>query len=419
MVKNNLFCFYTFYHKTRKKIFFIPILRRLSYIITLFYYHKEILQILKLMGRYSWFFLPSTFLIALIMHFSISNYFNEAKSIATDFQLAELYADHNAITYNEIVLKTFDRILAPRNISPDHDFTPQEDFMLTLWILHTKLGSDYNAWLLKNPYLNHKLSIVYKLQSIFYGIILFFGSIICRNLSLLPWSVLVTSILDFTDINFQDKSSRFSAFLFVSVSQKLNSYLDLVSSLKYCITWDILSAHVTRWFNKSYLLIVSCYNLMCLILSKTFYRFPSHNITPSQNNLPPSTIKRKKFKAIKVSTSRFDLDEPAPSRKKKWTLLGFDSEESYNSHIFEGKISRLINYFFLAIVSFLIIMGIAFYNIDSRNTSDEYRVLYSASNYPLTTASSSSVRKSKTLQKTDITSIQNFDNKFTLTKNNK
>ena len=84
-------------------------LRSLSYVTMLFgliNYRNEILQILKLVGWYFFVVVLSTLPFILVLHLVISNYFNEAKSIATDLQPAELYADHNAITYNEIAFKT-------------------------------------------------------------------------------------------------------------------------------------------------------------------------------------------------------------------------------------------------------------------------------------------------------------------------
>ena len=151
MVENNLFCFYTFYHKTRKKMFLSTILRTLSYVTMLFClitYQNQTLQFFKLIGWYFFFVVLSTFpIILLVWHLSISYYyFNELKSIATDLQMAEIYADHNSTTYNEFALGILDRLLKPRKISPNYNLTITEDFMLTSWILHTKLVSDFNAW---------------------------------------------------------------------------------------------------------------------------------------------------------------------------------------------------------------------------------------------------------------------------------
>ena len=132
-------------------MFLSTILRTLSYVTMLFClitYQNQTLQFFKLIGWYFFFVVLSTFpIILLVWHLSISYYyFNELKSIATDLQMAEIYADHNSTTYNEFALGILDRLLKPRKISPNYNLTITEDFIFSSWILHTKLVSDFNAW---------------------------------------------------------------------------------------------------------------------------------------------------------------------------------------------------------------------------------------------------------------------------------
>ncbi len=135
MVENNLFCFNTFFHKTRKKIFSLPISRLLLYGVMFFSfinYQNETFQILKS--------------IILVWHLSIKYYyFIELKSIATDLRMTEIYAHQNSQSYNDIFLLAL-RIIRKRLTLPRDDFTISEDVMFTTWGLHTKLGTDFNAW---------------------------------------------------------------------------------------------------------------------------------------------------------------------------------------------------------------------------------------------------------------------------------
>ncbi len=215
--------FLHFLPQNTKKIFLIPILRSLAYA-TLFFclinYQNVIRRILTLIGWYSFFATLLTFIITLVWYLLISYYyFRELKSVATDSQMAEIYADHNSTTYNAIFFHALDR-LCNRHTSPLDDFTILEDLMFTSWILHIKIGIVFNAWLLRNPYLAHKLSMVCKILSISHG-----------------------------------KLSRFLTVV-VSIFQKLNSYLDLISSSKYCITCNIFPAQFNKWLTYLNLSIV-------------------------------------------------------------------------------------------------------------------------------------------------------------------
>ncbi len=333
MVENNLVCFYTFFHKTRKKIFSLPLSRLLLYGVVFFSfinYQNETFQILKSIGWYLFFVVLSTLPIILVWHLSIKYYyFIELKSIATDLRMAEIYAHQNSQSYNDIFLLAL-RIIRKRLTLPRDDFTISEDVMFTTWGLHTKLGTDFNAW--------------------------------------------------------------------------------------YCN-----------------LQICSCFNSMRSAITKLFYTLLKkflHSSQTSQYKVPQPKRKTKKSKTTKVSNTRFDLDEPSLKSTKKWKLLGFESEESYNSDLFDKRIRRLLYYLVLIITPLTIIIGIYSHNIDTRRTSKNYENLYSAPTYSSTTdcadkptpspsifTLSAKINKPDVLPTTYNTTIQNFNHDLTATTN--